>query len=565
MSDQQWFVQVPVTSDAETLAEDAKTDLKSRYPGWEPNDGDLEVIQIEVLSPMAENAAQATARVPPAIFREFGTKLVGREYKTGVAASAVVTINLTDTAGHTIPEGSEIDIDGYAFRTDAAITVPAGTGVVTGVQVTATVPGEEQNALTGLSVTPISALAFISSIVVTTLPSGGVDAEDDTDYQNSLSRSLLLQAKTLVTTRDFELWALEYGDIGRALAINAGDRAVWVTVAKADGTVVSTATKTLLLADYAKYRLVNTVVTLLDPTYTTINVAYTVKVLPGYDATDLNLRIAAMLGTLLSPANWASPKSGDPGITTGWVNETVVRRNLLIDRIGDVEGVSYVYSVDLTSTAGTPVAFTGNTTAASAVVTNVSNMTGVVPGALIGGTNINAGSRVVTVDSATQFTMDTVAAGSGTANPLTSTIVGSLDGRNQQSLLDFGGTVTGGTYTLAISGISTAQGGGPTAAIPYNATGQQVVDALMALGAVEPGDVKYISGGPGPTDIILEWGGKYARRSMVLTIASSLTGTAPTLVHSAVAGQSAINGTGDMTMPGTVSLPLPGTMTGNVI
>jgi hypothetical protein len=485
MTDQQWFVQLDVDEDADSVAADAKTRLAARWPGWEARDADLETIQIDTLAPIASDLHEALVRVTNAIFRDYGTKLVGLPYQAGVGAHTTVTFTLTDTDGHTIPAGSEIDIDGFAFATDNDTIVASGSSTAAAVPVTATTVGEDANGLTGTTVAPITSLAFVSNITVDTTTTGGVDADDDVDYQNRLSQQLLLQAKTLVTTRDFELWALNTVGIGRALAVHLGDRAVQVTVTDADGEIVAAPIKTALLADYANFRLVNTVVTLVDPTYTTINVTTTVAAEPGFATADLQTRIAAALAELLSPANWGRPKFGDPGVSTGWITENTIRRNLIIDRIGDVEGVKYVHSVDITGSAGT------------------------------------------------------------------------VDGTNQRSTVDFGGTVTGGTYTLTFQGQTTA-------AIQWNATGAQVVTALEALSNVEPGDVAYVSGGPGPTDIVLEFRGQYARRAVTFTATSSLTGTTPT-VTTVNTTQVAVNGTGNLTMPGTVNLPRPGTMTISVI
>src|SRR4051812_40654520 len=49
MSEQN-FVTVPITTDSQTLADDAVDRLRVTWDGWEPNDGDLEVVQIEALA-----------------------------------------------------------------------------------------------------------------------------------------------------------------------------------------------------------------------------------------------------------------------------------------------------------------------------------------------------------------------------------------------------------------------------------------------------------------------------------------------------------------------------------
>lgn len=344
------FVEVPITVDSQTLADDAVERLAQRWPGWEPNDGDPEVIQIETLAPMAENAAETAAQVPAAIFREYGTKLIGRPYDPGSPATGVATFTFIDTSGYFIPQDFEIDVDGSAFRVDSETTVPVGTQAVSGVAITAAESGEDANALTGANVVPISSLVGLNTVTLTNPTANGTDPEDDTDYQNNLSQDLVLQAKTLITTRDYELWATQKFAIGRASATHAGDRAVNVVVADDAGEVVPTVTKNALLADFEQYKLVNTILTLNDPTYTTMAVTYTVKAIIGVNQADLRDRINAMLTELLSPPNWGRPKGST--VLGTWYLEPVVRANLLIDRIGDVDGVDYVSSISVTGSAG---------------------------------------------------------------------------------------------------------------------------------------------------------------------------------------------------------------------
>lgn len=344
-----FFIDLEIESDEQTLADEAIDRLKARWAGWEPDEGDMEVIQIETLSPMAADSARAAGKVPAAIFRAYGSKLVGEPYSSGSPATTTATFIAADMSAHTIDSGTEIDIDGHAFTVDVSTDIASGAASASGVSVTSREYGTEVNGLTGESVVNVSALTFLSDIVIEKATSGGTDPDDDNSYQESLSRKLLLQAKTLVTTRDFELWALDKDGVGRALAVHTGDRAVTVVTTDPDGEILATAIKNELIADFAQYRLVNTVLTMADPTYTTVNVTTTVKAYPGTDTADLQARIAAVLGELLSPGNWGRPKAAE---MPDWVLDNVVRANLLIDRIGDVDDVNYVSSISITGSAG---------------------------------------------------------------------------------------------------------------------------------------------------------------------------------------------------------------------
>lgn len=87
----------------------------------------------------------------------------------------------------------------------------------------------------------------------------------------------------------------------------------------------------------------------------------------------------------------------------------------------------------------------------------------------------------------------------------------------------FGGTVTGGTYTLTF-------GGNTTAPIAYNALAQTVQSALAALASIGAGNV-YVTGGIGPgTPYVVEFiNAKAGIDQALITSTSSLTGSSPTI------------------------------------
>jgi hypothetical protein len=271
-------------TDASSLAGDALLRLQDRWDGWEPNDGDLEVVQIETIAPMIADAIAVASEVPDAIFR-------------------------------------------------ASVTQP----------VTALVEGVAANDLGGLAV-PISAVAWVDTITVSTT-SGGVDPEDDDAYQDRLNDFLKLQSTTLVTARDFELMAMNDPRIGRAKATFDNARKVIVTLTQANGEAITDPTvKTDLAALYADYRQVNTLYSIVNPLYTTINVVYKVVALPEYEPADVSTRAHDAVVSWLSPANWGVPTSlGTAEDSQGsWLDsETVVRYSELL-RVLSVDGVRYV-------------------------------------------------------------------------------------------------------------------------------------------------------------------------------------------------------------------------------
>jgi hypothetical protein len=97
---------------------------------------------------------------------------------------------------------------------------------------------------------------------------------------------------------------------------------------------------------------------------------------------------------------------------------------------------------------------------------------------------------------------------------------------NREQTLDFGGSVTGGTFTLSIPGFDS--GTYTTSALAYNISNANLKTAIDELltRAGYLGATATIGGGPCPTDAIVT----FSNTSMSLMMAnSSLTGSAPTL------------------------------------
>lgn len=349
-----YFVTVPIETDSQTLKARAVAALKAKWAGWTDNDADQEVMQFEAVAPMAADCAVAASRMFPAAFRAFGEKLSGVPYEAGSPATTTASFNLTDTDGpYEIPEGFELDVDGYAFAVETTVVVPNGVDTVSGVVITATGIGSERNDLMGTTVTPIGALSYIEDVVLDSPTDGGADAETDRAYENRLVIEQRLRAKTLVTPPNFEADALFEPGVGRAIAIKDNARNLTVVLTDIDGEPVSQAIKDRLEARWEVYKQVNTNFDMPDATYTTVNVAGNVVAYPGFNTADLKARIQQTLASWLLPGVWGAPKNfgvGDSGVAS-WYNETVVRLNKLIDLIGDVEGVNYVSNLTINGAA----------------------------------------------------------------------------------------------------------------------------------------------------------------------------------------------------------------------
>lgn len=354
------YISLDVTVEESTLGDDAISRLQDRWPTWEPNDGDMEVVQIEAIASMAASVADTAASVPATILEALGQELFGVEPNLGSPAVGSLAITFINAAGnYLVPAGSEFDIDGFAFAVDSDVRPAVGQATVTGVPITATEIGTAFNDLPGSYITPISAIASVLSADLEGTTFGGEEEDTPEDYMGRLLLALRQNSRTLTTLRDYELFALAYSDVGRALALNNGARAVAIWLLTPTGQAVSTTRKNALLVEYDENREVNTNVSIYDPAFGVINVTYTVAAYPNYDPTDLTNRINAKLADQLDPFMWGRPKYIGDISTQLWVNDITVRHNKLIDAIGDVEGVNYVYSLVISGTVeGTGAALT---------------------------------------------------------------------------------------------------------------------------------------------------------------------------------------------------------------
>lgn len=348
------YIEVPILTNEQTLADDVIDDLQERWDGWEPHDGDLEVVIIEEVAHIGGDVAQTAAQVPPAVFRTIVEELHGLAYIQGEPATTTVTFAIGDTSAGALPAGTEINIDGWAFQTDDDQAV-AGT-TLAGVSVTAMEVGADGNGLTGENATMVSAVPWVTGVSVDTPTAGGADAETEEEYQDRANLWLQLSSETLVTTHDYELMALiTRPAVKRVLATaNTSTRTITVTASTETGDPLPASEKTALLDQYEDYRLSTWTVTTADATKTTITVDYTVHPYPNVDTPTLLSTINGMLAEFLDAGAWGQPQGyqGEQIATSTWALEPKVRKNKLIDIIGDVEGVNYVVDLTITGSGG---------------------------------------------------------------------------------------------------------------------------------------------------------------------------------------------------------------------
>jgi Baseplate J-like protein len=218
------YIQLPVDVDPDTLLDDQLDAISTTFPGWEPSEGHLEVVLLESFAAMASETAQVAGQVPIAVFSYFG-QLAGILPQAGLPATCLSTWTAIDDAGYTIPAGTVVgfavtgtDLELFETLTDAVI--PPGATSLDGVVLSALQVGVVDSGIPAGPVTPVDSLAFVESIVSTSVSSGGVDPETQDVYLNRLSAELQLLTPRPILPGDFASLATRTQGVFRALAVD---------------------------------------------------------------------------------------------------------------------------------------------------------------------------------------------------------------------------------------------------------------------------------------------------------------------------------------------------------
>lgn len=356
------YISVPLDTDPDTLAEEAYDFLRIQWPDWEPSDGNFEAWLIRAFAQIASETRDVASAVPDTIFRWFGASVLNFPPVDAAPASVNSTWTVKDDAGYTIPANTVVAIpatgdESIAFAVAVDVTVPPGsTATATGeVLLTAAEPGE---AGSGLSGTPelVDALEFVNTIALVGSTTGGVDAEADDDYLDRLTRELQLLTPRPILPRDFAVLARRITGIARSAAIDGynpadssydNERMVSIAVVDENGDAVSSGIKTQVDDLLQGLREVNFDVHVIDPTYTSIDVDFAVKIPddPSWvgetlSPADIEQRVIDALTAYLSPGNWG----GEQGAGM-WTNRTKVYYLEVAQVINNVPGVDRIDTV----------------------------------------------------------------------------------------------------------------------------------------------------------------------------------------------------------------------------
>lgn len=352
------YIDVPTVTDPDELAAAAFVYLQAQYPGWAPNNGNLETILIEALARMVAETRDVASSVPTSIFRYYGASILGLLPLEDAPASGATTWTAKDTAGYTVESGFLIGIRAAGdqlipFEAVNTVVIPPGSvsTAIGEVVIRALSSGSDSNALSG-NAELIDSLDWVSTIVVAGATSGGVSAEEDSVYLSRLVTEIQLFSPRPILPADFAVLARTIPGVYRALAIDgynpAGpsfnvERMVSVALADELGDPVSALVKGQVDALLQAEREVTFVVNIIDPTYSYVDVSVQFVSLAGYSPADVGAEIVSSLGGYLSPDKWGS-SSGD---NKNWVSQPTVRYLEIATVINSVPGVDYIQSLTM--------------------------------------------------------------------------------------------------------------------------------------------------------------------------------------------------------------------------
>lgn len=137
----------------------------------------------------------------------------------------------------------------------------------------------------GTLVQLVSAVAGLTGVTNSSGASGGADVETS-DHIRKIAPRNLSTLNRAVTLTDYQSLVLKVPGVSKASAVSTLYTSVQVYVAPIGGGNATTALKNTILQYLTGKTMLNTTVSLLDPTYVTVNVTVTLVVLPQYNRTN---------------------------------------------------------------------------------------------------------------------------------------------------------------------------------------------------------------------------------------------------------------------------------------
>ena len=354
------FIELPVELNGAALKASIYEAMEAQFAGWEPNPNNPETWLIDamvdrLMVPLAQMAADVAAE----IFYEYGTQIVKVLPIEATPATVKSTWTMVDKAGYTIKAGTQVSVSvsgnaSVGFRVLNEVTVPKESLATEAGQVVleAIEPGTEANGLGG-EARPEDTLNFVEGIALMGESSGGVEAEEASEYLDRLAETMRTLAPRPILPSDVEILARNIAGVSRATALDlyhpgvdpaeepekwASERTCSVAVCDAAGLACSAEVKAAVLADLESKREINFQFFVIDGTYTTIAMHYKVVPREGFDQTTADEATKAALENFVAPNVFGADPTTD---SRSWNNQTVLRYQDAVTVVNNLQSVAY--------------------------------------------------------------------------------------------------------------------------------------------------------------------------------------------------------------------------------
>jgi hypothetical protein len=331
--------------DPQSIFEQALLTLQMRIPDWTPREANTEVLLLESMALEVAEAVYAINRVPAAVVETL-LKMYQINRDIGAFPTTTITFNMSGNFGYTIPAGTAVRLDvpatggSVVFTTDIELTIPPGNTSGTVAATGDTFEADVNGIAAGTEVEILDSIVYADSAVLGSIVINGRDPEDDATYFDRGVQRFNRLSDALVIPRHFTAYALEQADVEKAFAIDnyeppggtPGSDAGHMTVAVyGDGADLTLARRDELAAEMDALAASMLAVHVIAPVVTTVDVTTQVVSDAGYDDATVIANVQAALQDYLNWENW------------DW--SATVRKNALIQVIGNAEGVAYVDTI----------------------------------------------------------------------------------------------------------------------------------------------------------------------------------------------------------------------------
>ena len=388
---------VLLPTDPDELAALAYDYLEAVFSGWDRSRGDAMSQMVAAHARLCAAENETASEMSYEALRWLALWVDGLAPGLATSAQTTATVVAVDNLGYTVRDGDRFEIatsgdEGQVFVAVGDTTIPplsTSTGVGEVVLIAETAGAAGSGLPEDSDVQPVDALAWIESVTLEELTTGGVDAQTDDEHLSQwiALRALSHDTPILATDAAALVKALIPG-VGRTLPLDNYDPALgtfghekYNPIAATDlaGEPLGSGVKALAVALLEARRTWGFHTDVIDGTYSTVDVAVEFLTHVGFDVDAAEEVVIAALTTYLDPLVWSTSANSDGGeewraLEKVYLDEVITLVNNVepVDRltsrkIGLVRPVTAAASTDLFSltahgyVAGSPATFRGLT------------------------------------------------------------------------------------------------------------------------------------------------------------------------------------------------------------